>query len=437
VLATFVGGAAVSSLRDVADRAGAPVADLTGSLGVLADAQLVASVDRAGQARLTMLDTIREVAADLLDDLDGVRAAHAAHFLGLARSGVPAAVDAELDNVRAALDWAVGGEPAVLDALLVAAVSAYLRGRGSFTEAYRVLTAIADAAPDPAARAHAWCGAGIAANESGDPDRAVPLAQRAAEGFAAAGDPTAHCMALSLLGNAYKAMGRYELARSAHQECLTRARGLADPRPETVALNNLGTIAEDLGDWAGAREYYAESLAIKERHGDARGIAVAHNNLGGLAAELGDFAGARTHLLLAAQEFRARGGDHALSFCLAMLSQAYLGGGEVEPARLAAQEALRVARAVEFGHGVGLALARLGDLAARDGDPATAREHYGHALEQPIGLPETIRTLERLAAVAPDAGQAGLHLDEATRLRTAHGLPRSPTAQSVVDRVAI
>ena len=103
---------------------------------------------------------------------------------------------------------------------MVAAVSGYLRGRAYFAEARRVLTAIADASPDPVARAHAWCGAGIAANESGEPDRAIPLARQAADGFAAAGDGPAHCTALALLGNAYKAMGRYNEARTAHEQCL-------------------------------------------------------------------------------------------------------------------------------------------------------------------------------------------------------------------------
>jgi predicted ATPase/tetratricopeptide (TPR) repeat protein/DNA-binding XRE family transcriptional regulator len=440
VLSAFVGGAAIPLLRDVLTRSGILVEDLTGSVSVLADAHIVAPVDRGGQARLTMLDTIREVAADLLETSADttVRAAHAACFLDLVRAAVPGMVDGELDNVRAALDWAMRGRPSLLDGPVVSAVSAFLCGRGYFAEAYRVLTAIADVTPDPMARAHAWCGAGIAANESGQPERAVPLAQRAAAAYEAVGRGVpAHCSALALLGNAYKAMGRYKDALAAHKQCLALARTLDDPRPLTVALNNLGTIAEDLGDYDGARAHYAESLAIKERAGDARGIAVAHHNLGELASELGDYATARQHLERAAEDFRARGVDHALSVCLAMHSQTYLGAGEVGRARQAAEEALRVARGVEFGHGVGLALARLGDIAAYEGDAETARRLFGRAMAQPIGLPETIRTLERFAAatVGADPEQARPLLAEATRLRAEHGLPRSPTAAPIVERV--
>jgi predicted ATPase/Tfp pilus assembly protein PilF/DNA-binding XRE family transcriptional regulator len=440
VLSAFVGGAAIPLLRDVLTRSGIVVEDLTGSVSVLADAHIVAPVDRGGQARLTMLDTIREVAADLRETFEDttVRAAHAACFLDLVRAAVPGTVDGELDNVRAALDFAMRAQPSLLDGPVVSAVSAYLCGRGYFAEAYRVLSAIADATPDPMARAHAWCGAGIAANESGQPERAVPLAQRAAAEYAAAGrGAPAHCSALALLGNAYKAMGRYPEALEAHERCLALARTLDDPRPLTVALNNLGTVAEDLGDYDGARAHYAESLAIKERAGDARGIAVAHHNLGELASELGDYPTARRHLERAADDFRVRSADHALSVCLCMLSQTYLGTGDGGRARQAAEEALRLARGVEFGHGVGLALARLGDLAAYEGDADVARGQYGRAMAQPIGLPETIRTLERFAAatVGADPEQARQLLAEATRLRTEHGLPRSPTAAPVVERV--
>jgi hypothetical protein len=124
---------------------------------------------------------------------------------------------------------------------------------------------------------------------------------------------------------------------------------------------------------------------------------VAHSNLGGLAAELGEWAAAQDHLRQAASALEARGERHALAFSLAMLSQAELGGGEVGAAREAAERSRQLATSVEFAPGVGLALARLGDLAAHGGDdrpPPT----LPRGAEPADRLPETIRTLERLAA---------------------------------------
>jgi tetratricopeptide (TPR) repeat protein len=431
-VSVFAGGAAIVHLRQLV-----VAADLDASVAVLADAHLVTVVDRRGQARLTMLDTIREVVTDLVD-VSTVRAMHAAHFAELLRTAEPPdAVDAERDNVRAALDWIVQFGQSNVDLDLVRALNRYFRGRGYFPEAYRVLTALAAVAADPGTRAEAQCAAGIAANENGEPAVAVDLARQAADGFTAVGDPTGRCTALALLGNAYKALGDYGRARASHTECLELARTVGVPRAVTVALNNLGTIAEELGDYAAAQAHYAESLSIKEKLGDTRGAAVARNNLGGLAAEIGDFAGARRHLSRAAAEFEAQGEGATLAFCLAMFSQAQLGCGEVAPARTSAERALQLAREVEYGHGVGLALARLGDIARDDGDHAVAGEWYGQALQQPIGLSETIRTLERLAAVTAgtDRDQARALLGEADRLRAEHQLPPSPTALAVTDAV--
>ena len=384
-----------------------------------------------------MLDTIREVAADLVEAAP-VRAAHAAHFAQLLRRSEAAAdIDAELDNVRAAVDWIIHHGQSEVDVRLVGALSGYFRDRGYFPEAYRVLSALGAATEDPAARAHAQCGAGIAANESGEPAEALRLAELAAASFAVAGDAGGQCTALALLGNASKALGDYTRARAAHTDCLALARAHGVTRAVTVALNNLGTVAEDLGDYAAARAHYAESLAIKKELGDDRGVAVAHSNLGGLAAEMGEFAVAQDHLRQAADALEARGERHALAFSLAMLSQAELGGGDVDAARDAAERSRQLATSVEFWPGVGLALARLGDLARYDGDDVAAAELYREALNQPIGLPETIRTLERLAAAtaASDPDQARPLLDEADRLRTTHHLPASPMARAVIDEV--
>jgi tetratricopeptide (TPR) repeat protein len=434
VLTAFRGGAAMVHVRQLA----ADLEDLDASVAVLVDAQLIAVIDRYGP-RITMLDTIREVAADLVE-AGPVRAAHAAHFAQLLRqAGAAAEVDPELDNVRAALDWIVHYGRSDVDVRLITALSGYFRDRGYFPEAYRVLSALAAAAEDPATRAHAQCGAGIAANENGEPAEALRRAELAAASFAVAGDAAGQCTALALLGNASKALGDYPRARTAHTECLALARAHAVTRAVTVALNNLGTVAEDLGDYDAARTHYAESLAIKAELGDDRGVAVAHSNLGGLAAEIGEFAVAQEHLRRAAAALEARGERHALAFSLAMLSQAELGCGDATAARDAAERSRELAAGVEYGPGVGLALARLGDLARDGGDDGAAADLYREALNRPIGLPETIRTLERLAAatVRSDPEPARLLLDEATRLRTTHHLPPSPTARAVLREIEL
>jgi predicted ATPase/DNA-binding XRE family transcriptional regulator len=165
VLAVFRGGATPAAVRAIL---GDPALTGTGagtgtdpdaSVSLLAASSLVTIIDRAGEARITMLDTIRETALDLLVAAGrdaAVRGAHARYFLDLVREA-PAAgldrVDGELDNVRAALDRAVAREPDLLDAPLVRGLTAFYFARGQFVEAGRLLSAVAEAAPIETARA--------------------------------------------------------------------------------------------------------------------------------------------------------------------------------------------------------------------------------------------------------------------------------------------
>src|SRR5262249_47896243 len=156
--------------------------------------------------------TIRDVAGVLLEESGravAVRRAHAAAVLDLLRgkgSSDPDRVDAELGNVRAGLRWAIEHEPALVDTATVEAFVAYCVARSGFRELYRTLAALAQTAPDAEARAHALRGAGIGANESGDHESAIDLAQRADALFEKLDNTAGQCAALTLAGNAYKAL---------------------------------------------------------------------------------------------------------------------------------------------------------------------------------------------------------------------------------------
>jgi predicted ATPase/transcriptional regulator with XRE-family HTH domain len=390
MVAIFPGGASVAALRAVADAVapgGAGPDDIDATVATLASGSLVSIVDRDGSPRVAMLDTIREVGEDLLAASGAertVRRAQAMHLAGLVgRAEVDGfeQVDAELDNVRAALGWAVAEAPDVLGAPLVRALASYYASRGYFPEALRTLRAIARVGPDDETRAYALYGAGLAANESGDQDTAIALAQEAGEIFAGLAEAPLRCQTMSLIGNAHKAAGRYEEARAAHQASLDLAEELGDPRRVAIALNNLGTLAHDQADLESARRHYAESLRVKRDLADDRGAAVARVNLGDLANDRGDHAEARTYLERAVEEFRARRERHRLAHALTVLAGALLGLGQLDRALGLATEALTIAREVDYRPGIGLALARLGDLARAGGDEDAADRNYREALD--------------------------------------------------------
>ncbi|WP_028923582.1 BTAD domain-containing putative transcriptional regulator [Pseudonocardia acaciae] len=134
-LSVFAGGATVAAVERVC---GPP--DPVPALASLVDRSLVQLAD----GRYRMLETIRLFAARLLDadEAERLRRGHAEHHLALANRADPrlrggdqlewlARLDAELDNLRAALRWAVANDP-VLALRLCGALAMYwwLRGHG-------------------------------------------------------------------------------------------------------------------------------------------------------------------------------------------------------------------------------------------------------------------------------------------------------------------
>jgi tetratricopeptide (TPR) repeat protein len=380
------------------------------------------------------------VAADMLaasGTAPDIRRAHASTFLALLRetpAGDLRQVDAELDNIRSGLGWAAAEEPGLIGTADVEAFSRYCLMRSRFDEARRVLATVADASPDEAVRAQALRGAGMGANETGDHAAAIDLAHRAADLFEKVDDVPGLCGALSLSGNAHKALGDPTRAQTAYETSLRLARDAGFLRGITVSLNNLGTLAHDGADHDLARDYYRESLAVKRRLDDRRGIAVTLMNLAAVDNDVGRYTEARDEVGTAVAALRALGEQHSLAFGLVLLAEAECGLGRYEQARAAATEALAISGAVGHDSTVALALTRLGDIAHATGDEQTAESRYREALSHGGGPPEVARTLERLAAVRAGTAPADARelLARADELRRTHQAPPPP-----VDRAAI
>jgi predicted ATPase/DNA-binding XRE family transcriptional regulator len=429
VLAVFAGGATLAAVRTVSS-----MSDVDRGISLLAAGSLIRVVDAGDTARVTMLDTIREVAADQLTASGAepaVRGDHAGYFLGL----LPDVADRDYDNLRAALGWVVERQPDALTVELARGLTAYHLGRGRFAEAYRLLGSVAAAAPRADVQAWALHGAAVAANESAAPHDALSTAERCAALFAELGDPGGQGIALTVQGNAQKALGRYADAERSHTAGLALARAAGDRRRETIALNNLGTLAHDRGEYEAAIAHYADSLAIKREIGDDRGTAVTLLNCGGVENDLGRYAEAVAHLSAAATWFREAGETAPAAFARAMLAEALLGAGDVDAAEATAAEAVELARTVDHRAAIGLATARLGDVALARGEPERAATLLLSALDDAAGPPEQARTLERLAlALSTTDPVGGARFAERARvLRRDHDIaaPRAiPAGQS-------
>ena len=165
-LSVFRGGWTIDGAAAASETDASTQEEVLETLALLLDASLLVSYSPdAAVPRFTMLETLREFAAEMLreaGEADAVRARHAAYYLGLVERDEPeltgtdraAALDrmaVEHDNLRAALDYLLGAKP--VDALRMAAgMWRFWQMRGHLVEGSRWLARALQAAGDDAAR---------------------------------------------------------------------------------------------------------------------------------------------------------------------------------------------------------------------------------------------------------------------------------------------
>jgi tetratricopeptide (TPR) repeat protein len=122
-LAAFIGGATLEAIesvtRSIAGDDTHLIADVLGPLGALVDQSLVYPSEAAGEPRYGMLQTIREYGLEKLaaaNEADAIEEAHARWFLARVEELAPRLtaspealddIEADHDNVRAAVRWAI------------------------------------------------------------------------------------------------------------------------------------------------------------------------------------------------------------------------------------------------------------------------------------------------------------------------------------------
>ncbi|RFU37693.1 AfsR/SARP family transcriptional regulator, partial [Actinomadura logoneensis] len=161
-LAAFPGGADLDAAEAVCSGGPVPPADVLDVLAALVDKSLVTVVTDGpdGEPRYRMLETIRAYGLERLaeaGELERVRRAHALHYAGFAETAEPhlyraeqltwiARLDAEQDNLHAALRWSLDTGDAALTVRFTAALGWYWFLRGRVTEAVDAVAAL-DALP--------------------------------------------------------------------------------------------------------------------------------------------------------------------------------------------------------------------------------------------------------------------------------------------------
>ena len=338
----------------------------------LLDVSLITVTDGAdGEPRVSMLETIRDYALERLQeagDLDDAGRRHARHYAGVAeradeqmRGSGPAHLaaldwlEAEHDNLRAALAWSLGTtaadpappdrERAAIGRRLVQALAYFWYRHGYAAEGRRWLERAVDLAAEdggaPLAQLAHWLG--VLLQQQGEPQTSVRLLERSLAIWRDLGDRDQQARELNSLGITHHYLGDPDGARALLEDSAAIAREVGSDMRLAAALTNLGQLESDEGNPDRATDVLQEALAIDRRQGDMLGVALDQQSLAGVSLRAGRARQAR-ELLADMSDYVASCGDPELlatTLELSAAAEAQLNEGLRAARRVGAAEAIR------------------------------------------------------------------------------------------------
>jgi predicted ATPase len=306
-LAVFSGGRTLEATEAICDAEGDLPVDVFDGISSLVDKSLLRQEEGPnGEPRFVMLETVHEYAREKLrqsGEAEEIKRVHAEYFLTLAEEAYPELkganqlqwlerLEAEHDNMRAALSWVLERKEAELALRLGGALWWFWWMRGYQSEGRRRLEeALAiDERVSPEVRAMALAGAGALALEQGDLDRAKEACEEGLEllaNEAREGSEAKLCL-LGYLG--WVAWEREELdqATELFEESLALSREMSHTWWLASSLSKLAFVSHFQGDYEKATELYEQSMDLFREQGDKQGLANCLNNLAMMVCSQGD-----------------------------------------------------------------------------------------------------------------------------------------------------
>ena len=338
-LAVFAGGCTLEAAESICG----DDLDVVDGLASLTDSGLIRVEGTDEAPRFTMLEPIREYAAERLEEsgeVEELRRRHGDFFLGLAEAAEPNLrgspgewldrLEREHDNLRAALDrLATSGEDE-LALRLAAALWRFWYLKGHLREGRRRLENALRADERPtAARAKALNGSAVMAANTGDS----------------------------------------EAAKLRAEEALALHRRLGDAWGAAYSVFMLGVVEDDA---ARAQQLYEDSVRVFREHGDEHSALLVTRNLASIYADLGDDERARALYEDNLRRARATHNDRIEASTLGALAMIALDEGRVEDAASMLKSSLRIHARLRDVLDTAVDLCRFASVLARRGRAATA-----------------------------------------------------------------
>jgi WD40 repeat protein/predicted ATPase/transcriptional regulator with XRE-family HTH domain len=418
----------------------------------------------AAEPRFFLLEPIREYALEKLKlrgELEIRQRIHASYYLTLADTateqwqlrGEDAAleqIDYELDNIRAALQWASGSD--VTFGLQLAGVLArFWRSRVYLTEGrmwLESLLSLSEVSVDPAvtrARLRAVNGAGWLAIDLHDFEQATQHFEQGKILRNLLGETDDDTSMLANAGLQARANGQYDRATMLLEDMLARLRALGDRGTLSTgglgfSLYALALVLREQSDFVRATNLLEECIELHRAINDREAMTQGILGLSDVARDQGDVTAIRKYAEQCLETFREIGTQWAVGFSLNNLAMAAYIEGDFPQAYALVSESLALFRSHKTYGSVAEVLVTMGHILVAQGDLVGADEAFAESLQLAFTIGPrllVVADLEGLASVMTNRGQAQFavrFLAVASTLRVQMGTPVRPADQPIVEQ---
>jgi predicted ATPase len=332
----------------------AAIADISGDpldqVAELVDVSLLTILDDpAGEPRVTLLQTVRAYARELLrsfGEWESTARRHAEYYADVMSDLMPRLrtteylttrdrIETELGNVRSALEWSLSIDGSdtgdvMLGFRICHEMSWFWYACGYADEGRRWLERATERmvaeGPEEMAVLH---GLGVILLQQGEPAAAQQLLLRCLDYWRAQGDDRESARELNSLGVTYRNLGDHEHARPLFEEGIARARRSGDKERLASLYCNLGLLETDIGSPIEAIEALDRALALDRELGDSWAEACDRVNLAAARLGAGQLQKATEELRSVARDVLALNDDDLTVSTIEVLAMVRAESGDV------------------------------------------------------------------------------------------------------------
>jgi predicted ATPase/DNA-binding CsgD family transcriptional regulator len=262
------------------------------------------------------------------------------------------------------------------------------KARLAIERSHRIFSEL-DMAPPPGMGTDPLIPLAVLAIIGGDYTAAAELGQRSRQAAETRLDQHNLSFAYYVLTGAALAEGGYELAYQHAQQAYTLAKASGNTWFMAYCLNELGNVATAMAEYAAAKGYYEASYAIRKGFNDPEGMAVALNYLGKIALLQANYVEARRLYQQSLAIYREINDKGGLARSLNGLGAIAAASAANDMARQYFQEALQIATDIQFMPLTLAIINGLGEMFWRAGQPERGLELMALVRHHPASDRET------------------------------------------------